>query len=107
MKNLRTATDVVIWLMFTTSWGFMILYHWLSSTRGPIAWYADPMGRHLMSWVGVDAILSTLLVLGMVSDPIAREGWYPWLVLASLASMAGVTVWRVFILLNLYTRGEQ
>lgn len=79
---------------------FMALYH--VASRG--AWRHDPMGRHIMAFVGVDATVFTLATVRVLGGASLDTSWFVWVRLLSLLGIPWVIGWRIAILWRLYRR---
>jgi len=95
---MQTAAVVVTYTTTAAAWLFIAMYHVLS--RG--GWRHDPVGRHLMSMVAVDAGIFTMLTAANLWPYLALQRWYQWTYLCVVAGIAVVTIWRGFILWRLH-----
>lgn len=94
----RLASEVVVYAAAVSAWGFVILYH--AWSRG--AWMRDPVGRHVMSFVAVDAFVFTELAVGIAYPWILLITWFTWVYIMSVAGIPWTIIERILIMVGLY-----
>jgi hypothetical protein len=77
---------------------FVVGYHLAS--RG--IWRRDPMGRHVMAFVAVDAGVFGLAVIRAIGGASLDTGWFALLRLVVFLGVPWVLGWRLWILWRLY-----
>jgi len=98
LAGVELASMVVIWAGAISAWIFVVMYHVLS--RG--GWARDPIGRHVMAFVGVDAAVFTLLALTTLWPLLGLMTWYRWAYVASVAGIPYTILWRILIAWRLF-----
>jgi hypothetical protein len=98
LVGVELASVVVIWAGAVAAWVFVAMYHLLS--RG--AWARDPIGRHVMAFVAVDAAVFTLLALTTLWPLLGLMTWYRWAYVASVAGIPYTIIWRIVIAWRLF-----
>lgn len=92
---LGTALVFISALEATT---FVVAYHLFSGG----AWRRDPIGRHVMAFVGVDAAVLALACVRAAAGASLDTGWFAWVRIVVFLGVPWVLGWRLVILLQLY-----
>ena len=79
---------------------FVVAYHFYSGGQ----WRRDPMGRHVMAFVAVDAAVLGLAVVRAVAGASLDTGWFAWMRVVVFLGVPWVLGWRLAILLRYWRR---
>jgi hypothetical protein len=77
---------------------FIVLYHVWSGS----AWRRDPMGRHVMAFVGADFLVFALAAVRLAFGASLDVGWFAWLRVVVFLAIPWTIGWRLLILWRLH-----
>lgn len=92
--GLRHAAVAVIGVAALSAWLFIIQYWWTS--RG--AWVRSWIGRHVMAFVGADALVFTTATVAVLSPSVESLSWFQWMDLAFITGIPATIIQRMWIL---------
>ena len=90
-------SEIIIFSIAMVSWFFIISYHFKSASDDH-PWWQSEMGRHVMSFVTVDASIFSFLGGVAIWPTLALHSWYVWLYFGTVSGMGWVMLWRISIL---------
>jgi len=76
------------------AWLFCVLYHFMAP------WWRSEMGRNIMTYGLVVAVVLSLSVVRIVSDAVVETPWFSVLRLITFAGVPVAIGWRIAILLR-------
>jgi len=102
MNTVLVGSFLIVLSAFLAT-GFIVDYWRLS--RG--AWRRDPVGRHLMAYVSVDAIVLILGSIRFAGGAGLDTGWFAWIRIIVFLGVPWTIGWRWLILRRLYQRDRE